>query len=124
MVIAPGVEGELGILPRHTPLLTMLKPGELRVKKGGEEISIFVSGGFLEVQPDKVLILADAAERAEEIDLERAEAARRRAQERLAMRGSEVDMARAEAALRRALVREKIARRRRSGVRANVPPVG
>lgn len=120
-VIAPGIEGELGILPHHAPLLTFLKPGELRVTKAGEETSIFVSGGFLEVLPDKVIVLADAAERAEEIDLERAEQARRRAEERLAVRGSEIDLARAETGLRRALVRERIARRRQ-GRRGTHPP--
>ena len=73
MVIAPGVEGQLGILPHHAPLMTTLQAGELRVKKGGEEVSLVISGGFLEVRPDKVVVLADAAERVEEIDVARAE---------------------------------------------------
>ena len=120
MVIAPGVEGQLGILPHHTPLMTTLQPGELRVRKGGEEVSLAISGGFLEVRPDRVLVLADTAERAEEIDIARAEEARRRAQERLAERQvPEVDSARAEAALRRSLARLRVAetvkRRRKSG---------
>ena len=119
MVIAPGVEGQLGILPHHTPLMTALQPGELRVKKGGEEISLVISGGFIEVRPDRVVVLADAAERVEEINVARAEEARRRAQERLAARRvPEVDGARAEASLRRSLARLKVAetakRRRKS----------
>jgi F-type H+-transporting ATPase subunit epsilon len=117
MVIAPGVEGQLGILPHHIPLMTTLQAGELRIKKGGEEISLAISGGFLEVRPDRVVILADAAERAEEIDVARAEAAKRRAQERLAEKHVyQIDGARAEVALRRSLARLKVAaavRRRR-----------
>ena len=113
MVIAPGSEGELGILPHHAPLMTMLKPGELLLKKGSEEISLAVSGGFLEVRPDHVIVLADAAERAEEIDAARAEAARKRAQERLAQIGPEVDKARAEAALLRAITRLQIVEKRK-----------
>jgi len=118
VVVAPGIEGELGILPHHTPLMTMLQPGELRVRKGGEEIFLVISGGFLEVRPDRIIVLADAAERAEEIDIARAEEAKRRAEERLAL-PADVDSARAEAALRRSLARLRIAerrRRRKSGV--------
>ncbi len=120
MVVAPGSEGELGILPHHASLLTTLKPGELRIKKSGEEILMVISGGFMEVLPDRVTILADAAERAEEIDLARAEAARQRAQQRVAGRSVEVDRARAMAALQRANVRLRVgqklaARRRMSG---------
>ena len=113
IVIAPGVEGQLGILPHHAPLLTMLQPGELVVRKEGEETAIFVSGGFLEVMQNRVTVLADAAERAEEIDIERAEAAKRRAEEMLRLRPADIDIARADAALRRALVRIKVAERRR-----------
>lgn len=112
MVIAPGIEGQLGILPHHAPLMTTLQSGELRIKKGGEEISLVISGGFLEVRPDRVVVLADAAERAEEIDVARAEEAKRRAQKRLAERhlpGVEIDEAQAETALRRALARLKVA---------------
>lgn len=121
MIIAPGVEGQLGILPHHTPLMTTLQAGELRVKKGGEEFSLVISGGFLEVRPDRVVVLADAAERAEEIDVARAEAAKQRAQQRLTERGTpETDDARTEAALRRSLARLKVAamvkRRRKPGV--------
>jgi F-type H+-transporting ATPase subunit epsilon len=117
VVVAPGVEGELGILPHHAPLMTMLLPGELLVRKGGEEFFLAISGGFLEVRPDRIIILADAAERAEEIDIARAEAAKRRAEERLKHPVPEIDMTRAEAALRRSLARLKVVerRRRRSG---------
>ena len=93
--------------------MTMLQPGELRVKKGGEEVSMAITGGFLEVRPDRVIVLADAAERAEEIDASRAEEAKRRAQERLKEHLPEVDVTRAEAALRRALARLEVVQRRR-----------
>ncbi|MFC1915301.1 F0F1 ATP synthase subunit epsilon [Chloroflexota bacterium] len=109
MVIAPGIEGQLGILPHHTPLMTMLQAGELRVKRSGEEISLAISGGFLEVRPDRVVVLVDAAERADEIDVARAEEARRRAQDLLAeMHAPGLDEARAEAALRRSLARLRV----------------
>ena len=109
-VIAPGVEGQLGILPHHAPLITVLQAGELRVRKGEEETCIAIYGGFLEVRPDRVIILADAAERAEEIDIARAEEAKRRAEQALADRkGSQADTAQAEAALRRSLVQLKVA---------------
>ncbi len=112
-VIAPGVEGQLGILPHHAPLMTTLLPGELLVKKGGEEFYLAISGGFIEVRPDRIIILADTAERVEEIDIARAEEAKRRAEARLAERTPGVDMARAEAALRRSLIRLRVAERRR-----------
>jgi F-type H+-transporting ATPase subunit epsilon len=113
VVIAPGVEGQLGILPHHAPLMTMLMPGELLVRKSGEEFSLAISGGFLEVRPDRIIVLADAAERVEEIDIARAEAAKRRAEELLSQRGPEIDTAQAEAALRRSIVRLKVVERRR-----------
>ncbi len=113
VVIAPGVEGQLGVLPHHAPLMTMLKPGELLVRKDGEEFSLVITGGFLEVRPDRIIILADAAERVEEIDVARAEEARRRAQERLMERIPEVEAARAQAALLRALARIEVVQRRR-----------
>ncbi len=110
LVVAPGSEGQLGILPHHTPLMTALLPGELRIKKGGEELLLAITGGFLEVRPDRVVILADAAERAEEIDVSRAEAARKRAQERLTQRRElGIDGVRAEASLRRSLARLRVA---------------
>lgn len=114
MVIAPGIQGQLGILPHHAPLMTMLEPGELIVKRGSEEFYMAVSGGFLEVRPDRVIVLADSAERAEEIDIARAEEAKKRAQKRLGDKYVPgVDAARVEAALRRSLIRLKIAERRR-----------
>ena len=118
MVVAPGFEGQLGILPHHTPLMTTLLPGELRIKKGGEEVLLAISGGFLEVRPDRVVVLADSAERADEIDVERAEAARKRARERLSQELEPgIDGARVEATLRRSLARLRVAemsRRRRT----------
>jgi F-type H+-transporting ATPase subunit epsilon len=118
LVVAPGSEGQLGILPHHTPLMTALLPGEMRIKRGSEELLLAITGGFLEVRPDRVVILADAAERAEEIDVHRAEAARKRARERLTQqREVGVDGARAEASLRRSLARLRVAemaRRRKS----------
>jgi F-type H+-transporting ATPase subunit epsilon len=119
MVIAPGTDGVLGVLPHHVPLITTLQPGELRIKRGGEETSLLVTGGFMEVTREKVLVLADAAERSDEIDLARAEEARRRAEERLAGSRDTVDAARAEAALRRAMVRIRIGQRRRSSGRVS-----
>ena len=118
MIIAPGVEGQLGILPHHAPLMTTLQAGELRVRRGGEEDSLAISGGFLEVRPDRVIVLADTAERAEEIDVSRAEAAKQRAEQRLADRHAPgLDDARCETALSRAIARltvaEKIKRRRK-----------
>ncbi len=114
MVIAPGVEGSLGILAQHAPLITELTIGELRIKQNEQETLMAVAGGFLHVRSDRVTILADAAERAEEIDIARAEEARRRAEAYMETRREDVDFARAEAALRRAIVRLRVARRRRS----------
>ena len=113
VVVAPGIEGQLGILPHHAPLMTMLQPGELLVRKDGEEELIFISGGFLEVRVDKLVVLADTAEKAEEIDVDRAEAARRRAEERLAQYTGDVDLERARASMLRSLVRLKVAEKRR-----------
>jgi len=111
IVVAPGIDGQLGILPHHAPLVTMLQAGEVLFRKGGEETVKAVSGGFLEVRPDRVLILADAAERVEEIDIERAEAAKRRAEEQLAARPADLDASRAQAALQRSIARLKVAER-------------
>jgi F-type H+-transporting ATPase subunit epsilon len=110
-VIAPGVEGQLGILPHHAPLMTILQSGELVVKRGSDEDIMAISGGFLEVRPDRVIILADSAERAEEIDTERAEAARKRAEQRMAEKAPDLDTARVEASLRRAIARLAVAER-------------
>lgn len=115
MVLAPGIEGQLGILPKHAALITALTEGELIIHKAGEEdVNIAIGGGFLEVSNNKVTILADTAERAEEIDEARAAAARKRAEEMLRERHLDaVEFAKAEAALRRSLVRLKVAARRR-----------
>jgi len=120
VVVAPGVEGQLGILPHHAPLMSMLLPGELRVRKGGEELYLAIAGGFLEVRPDRVIVLADAAERAEEIDIARAEAAKHRAEEQLKTRPPELDMAQAEAALHRAIARLQVGQRTKR--RPGAPP--
>jgi len=114
MVVAPGAEGSLGILPRHAPLLSLLSMGEMRIRKGSEEQSLAIFGGFIEVANNVVRVLADTAERAEEIDLARADSARERALARLRERTTEIDRARAEAAFRRSLVRLQIARKRRA----------
>ena len=110
-VIAPGAEGQLGILPHHAPLMTILQSGELVVRRGNEEDIMAISGGFLEVRPDRVIVLADSAERADEIDTERAEAARKRAEQRLAEKPPDLDAARVEASLRRAIARLSVAER-------------
>ncbi|MCO5222405.1 MAG: F0F1 ATP synthase subunit epsilon [Thermomicrobiales bacterium] len=117
LVSAPGSEGMMGILPTHAPLVTTLSAGELRVKKGNTEQSMVVFGGFMEVMPDKVIVLADVAEKIEEIDLQRAEEARRRAEEAISKGGDRTDLAAAQARLSRAQVRLKISDRRRSSRR-------
>jgi F-type H+-transporting ATPase subunit epsilon len=113
MVIAPGADGELGILPNHAPLLAALGIGELRVRKGAEEESFAVHGGFVEVLANRVIVMATLAEGAGEIDVERAEAARARAEERERMRPEGLDMVRLHDALKRSRVRLKVAGRRR-----------
>ena len=110
---APGAAGRMGVLPRHEPLMTMLVPGELTIIKNGESTPFAVSGGFMEVLPDRVTILADTAERADEIDEARADAARKRAEELLQERRSEQETIMAEAQLRRAMVRLRVARLKR-----------
>ncbi len=118
MVIAPGEEGELGILPHHVPLLTALAAGELRVRIGEEQESFAISGGFMEVQPVHVSVLAQTAEHAGEIDIARAEAARARA-EKLLKEGPPPEpyqLAAIESALRRSRVRLRVARKRRHRV--------
>ena len=115
VVVAPGFEGELGILPRHAPLMTTLQPGELRVRRDGEETHMAISGGFMEVVGNHIIILADTAEQAEEIDAARAEAARQRAIALLSRprEAAAAELSSAAAALRRSQVRLKVARRRR-----------
>ncbi|MGA8666878.1 MAG: F0F1 ATP synthase subunit epsilon, partial [Candidatus Dormiibacterota bacterium] len=113
-VLAPGIDGDLGVLPQHIPLLTPLRPGEVMVRNGDAEHILFVAGGFLEVLPDKVSILADAAERAEDIDEARAEESRKKAQELLSQ---DIGNYEASLALERATLRLRVAdvRRRRHG---------
>ena len=105
MVFAPGRMGELGIAPRHAPLLTGLKPGGVRVQpaEGGEELFFYISGGMLEVQPKKITVLADTAMRAKDLDEAAAEEARRRAEEMLKDRDSAIDVAHAQAELSQAV---------------------
>ena len=123
MVIVPGFDGQLGILPRPAPLMPMLKPGELMVRKNGaEDMYVAVSGGFMEVLGNRVSVLADTCERSDEIDEERAEQAIQRAQERLANPGSEMELERALTSLKRAQVRVNLVRRRRP--RNAPPPLG
>ena len=120
-LIVPGVEGELGVLTLHAPLLTMIQPGMMRIVKGEEEVEMAITGGFIEVRDNRITILADAAERAEEIDVERAEEARRRAERLIGEREAEVDLVRVQAELARALARIKAVERRRRR-RGGVPP--
>jgi F-type H+-transporting ATPase subunit epsilon len=114
-IIAKGADGELGVLARHAPLMTILKPGPLRIQEvyGGPEEVIFVGGGFMEVLPDRVTVLADVAERADEISVERAEEARRRAQERLAGTLTTAEEVEFQQALAMAEARLRLARARR-----------
>ena len=113
MVVVPGIDGQLGILPHHTPLITALGVGEMKIRRGGEEQIFGVSGGFVEVRPDRVVIMADLAERSDEIDEARAAEARRQAEAQLSEAQDPVDLARARASLQTALMRERIATRRR-----------
>ena len=114
MIVLPGTEGELGILPKHTPLLTALQPGVILIRKGKTEELFAVSGGFADVRPDKVIILAEAAEHSEELDAERAEQARKEAAEALANPPeSGPSLAVMRQALLRSQARLKVARRRR-----------
>ena len=112
-IIAPGISGELGVLPRHAPLMTILRPGALHIRQGGNEQLLFVGGGFLEVLPDRVTVLADVAEHADEISIERAEEARRRAQERLAGTTTAAEELEFRNALAMAEARLRLARARR-----------
>ena len=109
----PGSEGELGVLPHHAPLVSMLGIGELRIRKGGAEESFAIVGGFLQVRPDRVVVMAETADMASEIDLEKAQQARREAE--LAMESAShepADLAAARAALQGALLRIRVAERR------------
>lgn len=123
-VVAPGAEGEFAVLPRHAPFLTTLVPGEMRIIRGSDEELMAVTGGFFEVRNDRVVILADAAERVEEIDVARAEEARQRAQEALRERKELADLVGVEASLRRALARIRVAERRGRRGRPGPPRPG
>ena len=113
-VNAPTKDGRVGILPRHMPLITVLTEGELSIIKNGVRTEFAVFGGLMEVLPDRVTILADSCDRSDEIDLDRAEEARQRAEERIAQRKSDQDMIQAEAELRRALMQIRIAQSKRN----------
>jgi F-type H+-transporting ATPase subunit epsilon len=110
----PGSEGELGVLPHHAPLVSMLGVGELRIRKGGSEESFAIVGGFLQVRPDRVVVMAETADMASEIDLEKAQEARREAERALegATQADAVDLAAARAQLQQALLRIRVAERR------------
>jgi F-type H+-transporting ATPase subunit epsilon len=108
-VVVPGLDGEMGILPHHTQLISQLQTGVLTYRQGTEKRSVHVSGGFVEVLPDHVAVLSDVAERPEEIDLERARKARERAEKRLASNGDDVDFRREELRLQRAMIRIQLA---------------
>ncbi|MCK8601139.1 F0F1 ATP synthase subunit epsilon [Desulfoferrobacter suflitae] len=112
IVVAPGEEGEFGVLPNHIPFLTKIKVGELRFRVGGAARYVSIMGGYAEVLPDRVTILATAAEEATEIDVIRAKAARERAERRLAEAKDRLEFVRAQAALQRALARLRVAERR------------
>lgn len=122
VLIVPGSEGQLAILPRHAPLMTTLDYGELIFRRGTNETSFAIGGGFLEVHSDKVTVLADVAENADEIDAERAEEARKRAEDRLQNPNTDqtsVDLARAQASLQRALLRLNVVEKRRRRTNAS-----
>lgn len=112
LVLAPALGGQLGILPHHTPLIALLDTGELVARTAGQEDSFAISGGFMEVLPGRVVVFAEAAEAADDIDLRRAEAARERAARLVRGRLASVEAVQAEAALRRSLTRIRVARRK------------
>ena len=120
MVLVPGIDGEMGILPHHTPLVSLLGVGELKIRKGGSEESFAIAGGFLQVRPDKVVVMAETADLASDIDLEKAQQARAEAERALEagyVEGADLSAARAE--LQRALIRIRVAERRhREGPRS------
>ena len=116
VVVIPGIDGEVAVLPKHAALMTVLQAGELRFRVAEIEHQFVVTGGFAEVRGNQVSVLADAAEHVDEIDESRAEEAARRAQERISSTGSDIDMERALRSLRRAQIRVSISRRRRRRV--------
>ncbi len=112
-VVLPGAEGEMGVLPHHAPLLATLGVGELRIRKGGEEEFFAIAGGFVQVRPDKVVVMAETADMASEIDVEKAQEARREAERALESGYSEgADLSLARAQLQQALLRIRLAERR------------
>ena len=117
MVFAPLATGEVGILPRHAPLLARMKPGEVRIRKGGEEEYFYVSGGLLEVQPHVVTVLSDTAIRAKDLDEAAAIEAQRRAEEALKDRKADIDYAKAQAELIEAIAQLRMIRRLRERLR-------
>lgn len=125
-ILAPGVEGDLGILPGHAALMTMLRPGELMIRKDGEDEYLVITGGFVEVLNNQVTLLADACERSTEIDETRAEDAVKRARERLLNKDKDIDLSKAIEALRRAEVRVRVSKRKRLGKsqNRNLTPTG
>lgn len=111
-VVATGIDGEFGILPGHVPFMTLLDVGECVYKKEGKSYQIFINSGYAEVSRDKVTILAESSEKTEEIDIQRAEAALKRAEKRLKAKQKEgIDFTRAEAALKRSLIRLQMAKK-------------
>ncbi|MGK2851297.1 MAG: F0F1 ATP synthase subunit epsilon [Candidatus Limnocylindrales bacterium] len=112
-VVLPGSEGEIGVLPHHAPLVSMLGVGELRIRKDGQEEAFAIVGGFLQVRPDKVVVMAETADLASEIDLEKAQEARREAERALEGGFHEgADLSAARAQLQQALMRIRVAERR------------
>jgi F-type H+-transporting ATPase subunit epsilon len=112
MIVVKGVAGELGILPHHIPLVTPLKVAPVHIKQGNTDEYIAVSGGFMEVGKDKVIILAESAERPGDIDVERAKAAKARAQGRISDKAEHIDFHRAEVALQKAVMRIEVGEKR------------
>jgi F-type H+-transporting ATPase subunit epsilon len=123
-IVAPGVDGEFAVLPQHAAFISTLAAGELRIIRGTEEEAMAITGGFFEVRNDRVVVLADAAERVEEIDIARAEAARQRAQDLLREKVELAELAQTQAALQRALVRLRVAGRRGRRGRPGPPQPG
>jgi F-type H+-transporting ATPase subunit epsilon len=112
----PGAEGYFGVLPGHTPLLAMLSIGELWYRKGSDKYYLAIAFGFAEVLPDRVTVLAELAEKSEDIDVARAEAAKRRAEERIAKPSADIDFERARVALMKALIRLQVSAKARTRV--------
>lgn len=117
LIIVPGIEGELGILSSHAPIITELDPGEVLIRNEQEELSLVLSGGFVEVFNDKVTILADAAERTNEINIEKAKEAIQKAEKIVDSKGSDIDIQKALFVIRASKAQLRIANRRRTSKR-------